>query len=286
MMTAPELEVRNLRFDLGDEVPRYWHGGRRSITLFFDNLSIFFPAGERFFIAAVKAHADQVRDQRLLEETRAFCAQEGIHSREHIRYNDMLRRQGFPIEAMERRVERILARATRRTTPRARLAATCALEHFTALLAHFLLSNDKLLEGAHPVMAVLWRWHAAEENEHKAVAYDVYRQAGGGYIERALAMIFATVIFWAKVLEHQVRLMWADGILFSAREWWTLFRFLFIDPGGLTGLFVPYFEYYRPSFHPWQLNNRGLLDAWKAELEASPLYEQGLTGRAPSASWA
>jgi hypothetical protein len=283
-MTPPELEVRNLRFDVSDEVPRYWHGGRRAVTLFFNNLSIFFPPGERFFIAAVKAHAGKVEDEQLVAQTRAFCAQEGIHSREHIRYNDMLRRQGYPVQGMEQRVERLLARATKRTTARGRLAATCALEHFTALLAHFLLSNDRLLDGAHPVMAALWRWHAAEENEHKAVAYDVYRQTGGGYIERAVAMIFATVIFWAKVFEHQVRLMWADGVLFSPREWYGLFRFLFIDPGGITSLFWPYLEYYRPGFHPWQFDNRGLLDAWKAELEASPFYEQGMTDRA-SPGW-
>ena len=283
-MTPPELQVRNLRFDVNDEVPRYWHGGRRSVTLFFNNLSIFFPAGERFFIAAVKAHAGQLVDAELIDQTRAFCAQEGIHSREHIRYNEMLRRQGYAVDSMERRVENLLAGATRRTTARGRLAATCALEHFTALLAHFLLSEDRLLEGAHPVMAALWRWHAAEENEHKAVAYDVYRATGGGYVERAMAMIFATVIFWAKVFEHQVRLMRTDGLLFSVREWYALFRFLFIEPGGIHRLFWPYLEYYRPSFHPWQLDNRSLLDAWKAELEASPSYEQGLVDRA-SPGW-
>jgi predicted metal-dependent hydrolase len=59
---------------------------------------------------------------------------------------------------------------------------------------------------------------------------------------------------------------------------------LFIDPGGITTLFGPYLEYYRPSFHPWQFDNRGLLDAWKAELEASPFYEQGMTDRA-SPGW-
>jgi predicted metal-dependent hydrolase len=114
-----------------------------------------------------------------------------------------MRAARYPVEAMGAG-ERLLARATRRTTPRGRLAATSALEHFTALLAHFVLSDPRLLEGAHPVMAALWRWHAAEENEHKAVAYDVYRQTGGGYIERAAAMAIATVIFWAKVVEHQI----------------------------------------------------------------------------------
>jgi uncharacterized protein len=284
MMTAPEIEVRNLKFDVGDDVPRYWHGGKRAITLFFNNLSIFFPAGERFFIAAVKAHAGHVKDEQLLADTRAFCAQEGIHSREHVHYNEMLRAQGYPVDAMEGRVERLLARATRRTKASGRLAATCALEHFTALLAHFLLSNDRLLDGAHPVMAALWRWHAAEENEHKAVAYDVYRASGGRYLERIFAMMIATVVFWAKVFEHQIRLMSRDRILFSPREWYGLFRFLFVDPGRMTQLVRPYFEYYRPSFHPWQLDNRGLLEAWKTELASSPSYQRGLVDR-PSPGW-
>jgi predicted metal-dependent hydrolase len=274
-MNTPELEVRNLRFEVGDEIPRYWHGGRRAVTLFFDNLSIFFPAGERFFIAAVKAQTGAIQDERLLAEMRTFCAQEGIHGREHIRYNEMTQRQGYPVDAMERRVEALLARATRRTKPMGRLAATSALEHFTALLAHFVLSDPRLLEGAHPVMANLWRWHSAEENEHKGVAFDVYKAAGGSYVERIGAMVLATLIFWTKVLEHQVRLMHADGILFSPREWYSLFRFLFIEPGGLSRLFIPYWEYYRPSFHPWQLDNRDLLNAWKTELAGAPAYEHG-----------
>jgi hypothetical protein len=281
METTQELEVRNLRFAVGDEIPRYWHGGRRAVTLFFDNLSIFFPAGERFFIAAVKAHTDVVKDDKLLRAARDFCAQEGIHGREHIRYNEMVRRQGYPIEAMEKRVEALLARATKRTTPSGRLAATCALEHFTALLAHFVLSDSRLLDGAHPVMAHLWRWHSAEENEHKAVAFDVYRAAKGAYVERVMAMIFATTIFWSKVFEHQVRLMHADGILFSGREWYSLFRFLFIEPGGLARLFFPYWEYYRADFHPWQLDNRDLLQAWKEELASSPSYAQGIADMTP-----
>ena len=273
-MNPPELEVRNLHFDVTDDVPRYWHGGKRSVTLFYNNLSIFFPAGERFFIGAVKAHAGLVEDPRLLQETRTFCAQEGIHSREHVRYNEMLRRQGYPVDAMERRVERLLARASKRATARGRLAGTCALEHFTALLGNFLLTNERLLDGAHPVMAALWRWHAAEENEHKAVAYDVYRATGGGYLERVFAMMIATVIFWAKVFEHQVRLMWADRLLFSVSEWYGLFRHLFIEPGGMAKLFWPYLEYYRPSFHPWEFDNRDLLDAWKSELATGLAYGQ------------
>jgi uncharacterized protein len=273
-MTRPDVpEVRNLEFEM-DGVPRHWHGGRRSVTAFFNNLSVFFPPGERFFIASVRAHKHRLTDPQLQQEAKAFYAQEGIHSREHVRYNRMLAAQGYPVEAMERRVTRLLRVVTRLTTKRMQLATTCSLEHFTALMAHVLLSDPRLLEGAHPVMAGLWRWHAAEENEHKAVAFDVFRAAGGTYLERAAAMLGATAIFWMKVMEHQVRLMGVDRTLFSAREWLALGQYLFVSPGGLLGLLPMYLAYFRPGFHPWDLDNQALLEGWKRELQTSPVYQR------------
>jgi predicted metal-dependent hydrolase len=271
MTTFP---VRNVRFSMKDEVPRHWHGGRIAVTSFFNNLSIFFPHGERFFVQAVNHYKSRITDEKLKAEVRAFCEQEGFHSREHIRYNRMLEEQGYHGDALEKRVDRILKWVTRVTTPRMRLAATCALEHFTATLAHQLLRDGKMLEGAHPVMAALWKWHAAEENEHKAVAYDVYQQVGGTWVERVGIMLLATVIFWALVIEQQVRMMKIDGVLFSAREWWGLFKYLWIKPGGMLRMWLHYLDYFRPGFHPWQLDNRHLLEAWKREYEASPSYKQ------------
>jgi hypothetical protein len=268
------MEVRNIAFDFDERIPRDWHGGRPAVSAFFDNLSIFFPPGERFFIASVKAYRDRVGDQALLEDIRAFCAQEGVHSREHVRYNKLIERHGRPAGRMEDRVTRLLARVSRRAPRRWQLAATCALEHFTALMADIVLRDPRVLAGAHPVMAGLWRWHAAEETEHKAVAFDVYRAAGGHYLERAAVMVGATVIFWAKVLEHQVRLMHADGILTSAREWRDLLRFVFVDPGWAAQLAPGYLHYFRPGFHPWQLDNRELLEQWKVELASSPVYRR------------
>jgi predicted metal-dependent hydrolase len=257
--------VRNLRFALENEVPRHWLGGRRAVTLFFDNLSIFFPPGERFFVASVNHYKERLRGDQLRAEVKAFCAQEGFHSREHVRYNRMLEAQGYPALALERRVERILAWVTRVLPPRGRLAVTCALEHFTATLAHGVLSDPRLLDGAHPTMTALWKWHAAEENEHKGVAFDVYREVGGTFVGRVVVMALATVVFWTLVIEQQVRLMAADGILGAPREWWALFRYLWIEPGALTTMWRLYVDYFRPGFHPWQLDNRALLEAWRRE---------------------
>jgi predicted metal-dependent hydrolase len=270
--TSSSIEVRNMQFEL-DGVPRYWNGGRRSVTLFSNGLSIFFPPGERFFIAAVKAHADRVTDEKLRGEIKLFCAQEGVHSREHVAYNRMLDQQGYPASAMQKDVERLL-RYVSRLPAIVRLAVTCALEHFTAILAHRLLSYPRDLAEAHPAMGALWRWHAAEETEHKAVAFDVYRAVGGSYLLRACVMMLTTVIFLTYVGLHQVRLMWVDRCLFSPREWMRFLRFMFVDPGAMRGILGPYVSYFRPSFHPWDQDSRHLLDAWKHELASSPPYQK------------
>jgi predicted metal-dependent hydrolase len=262
-------QVRNVRFGTGPEVPRHWHGGRRAITLFFDNLSLFFPPGERFFIASVKAHAAFATGTTLEPDVQAFCAQEGIHSREHVRYNRMLDAQGYPATRLEQRLERHLRWIARHVPLRRQLAITCALEHFTALMGDTVLSDPRLLDGANAEMAALWRWHAAEENEHKAVAFDLYQRAGGTYLERTRAMVGATIVFWILVLVHQVRLMKADGCAASLVEWRSLFVYLFVNPGGLRRIVGSYLKYYRPNFHPWQIDNLALLEAWRAGEGAS-----------------
>ena len=264
------LEVRNLIFATGPAVPRYWHGGRRSITRFFDNLSIFFPLGERFFVTSLRAHLYAVaHDPAMLAAARDFCAQEGIHSREHRRYNAMLTEAGLPVAEMEARVDAILRRV-QRLPRRWQLSGTCALEHFTALMGHIILEDPRVLEGADPTMAALWRWHAMEENEHKSVAFDVFTAAGGTYPERAGVMLFTTVIFWAKVIEHQVRLMAADGDLRSRDEWAALWRFLFVDPGGMGRLWRMWLAYFRPGFHPADVDSTALLARWREALATRP----------------
>lgn len=279
---TPKPEVRNAHFQLDDAIPRDWHGGRAAVSIFFDNLSTFFPAGERFFIASVKAHRDAVADEGLAEQVRAFCGQEGMHTREHVRYNERLRECGYPVESMERRVEALLERVRERAPARRRLGVTCALEHFTAIMAHALLDDPRALEDAHPKMAALWRWHAAEETEHKSVAFDVFRAAGGTYAERVGTMIGATAIFWGKILEHQIRMMRARGLAASPSEWASLLSYLFVRPGPMRTVIRLYFPYYRPGFHPWDLDDRALLEAWKRELGRSEIYREVMRTGAPA----
>jgi len=268
MHTASTPEVRNLRFSLDARTPRYWLAGRRSVTTFFDTLSIFFPLGEQFFIDAVKHYKPRVTDDKLRRDVAAFCAQEGIHRREHERYNAMLSERGYPVDDLEGRVDRLLGFARRVLPMRWQLGVTCALEHFTALMGEMILRDPAVLEGADPTMASLWRWHAAEESEHRAVAFDVFQSTGGTYRVRAATMLIASAFFWVKVVEHQARMMSADGTALSPREWKELVAYLFSKPGGFSGLIPAYVDYYRPGFHPHERSTEAELSAWKASAPA------------------
>jgi predicted metal-dependent hydrolase len=278
---AEEIVVRNLHFPLNNGVPQYWLKNSRSVTMFLDHLSLVFPPGERFFIQTVRAYESELaRHPELREDARRFYQQEALHGREHNRYNEMLASHGYPVKAVDASAKGLLGFVSRILPRRMQLAVTCALEHFTALLAQVLLGDASILKGADPTMAALWRWHAAEENEHATVAYDVFQKMGGTYIERSVIMVLATILFWAKMFEHQVRMMHSQKLLFSLSEWAGLGRFFFGKRGVFYQLFLPYLAYFRPTFHPRDIDCSDLLARWRDDFEAMPMYRDHLRARA------
>jgi len=276
--SAPEsVEVvrRDIRFDLDTADLRSWHPEGLHVAHFFNALSVFFPEGEKFFIDSVRHYRDRIDSPALVRDVKGFVGQEAMHSREHRRYNAALERIGLPIAELDGRVKAHLEAVCERTSPQEQLAVTIALEHFTAIMAHVLLSDERLLTNADPDMAAIWRWHAVEETEHKAVAYDVYRtvagEGAGAYLQRSAVMLLATVDFWARVFYYVFRLVRADGALGDVRGWWRLFRWLWISPGGMRQLFRPWLSYFRRDFHPWQHDNSSHVERWKAAYAESGL---------------
>src|SRR6185437_8545920 len=175
--TPTDLSItpRDRRFGRDAATPRLWHGGRVEATAIYNALSATFPIGEAYFVESVRKFRDAA-PPKLAEEIKGFTTQEAIHSREHDAFNKRAADAGYDLTNLEAQVEKRLAVARARG-PYANLAATMALEHFTAILAHELLANPRHLEGAEAETADLWRWHAVEEIEHKGVAYDTWRFA-------------------------------------------------------------------------------------------------------------
>lgn len=256
-------ERRDLNFNLDPDRICDWHPDGRVTTHFFNSLSLFFPEGERLFINAVRHYREQIQDPELREAVRGFIGQEAMHSREHVEYNALMDRAGLPAEALDAFVGKFLNYLQKKLPPEQLLSATIALEHFTAILAHQLLVNRDRIAGATPGYAELWHWHALEETEHKAVAYDVYEAMIGkglrAYGLRIYGLLAASAIFWPLVFTFHWRMVRADAQARGARGWWRSFRFLFLSPGALRRIVPDWLAYFKPGFHPWEQDNREFL---------------------------
>jgi predicted metal-dependent hydrolase len=256
---------RRMKFDLDADVPRYWHSESAWITHFMSALSVLFPEGERFFIDSVRHYEREIDDPALEREVRAFIKQEAHHSHHHQAYNDRVTAQGLGLDRWDAFVGRILRFVRRVAPPKVQLAATIGLEHFTAVLANQLLTNEKLTRGMHPAVRPLWIWHAIEETEHKAVAFDVYQQVGGGYWTRVLMMARMMIGFPLILHIIQLSLVRRDRRLTDWRDALRFARFAWGRDGFLRAIWPELRAWYHRDFHPWQMDNRELIEAWRGE---------------------
>lgn len=270
---------RDLHFKLDDVDLKTWNPQGRQVSQFLNALSIVFPEGEKFFIESARHFKNQLKSPQLLEDLQGFIGQEAMHGREHRVYNERLAAMGYDVAALERDSMKLLRRAAGKH-PLNKLAVTCALEHFTAVLADVLLRHPELIpENSHPEMRAMWMWHAVEENEHKAVCYDVYQsvtQGPSAYARRTGMMALVTVLFWTRVFQNQASLLRKDGRLGDWRGWLQFGKFAFTRPGGLRHALKPYLDYFKPGFHPWQHDNRALLEQWKAHYDQREIEELAL----------
>jgi predicted metal-dependent hydrolase len=287
----PTIIRRRVNIDFDSARAKRWHLGHRGMEDVLNAMSFIFPPGEKFFIDSVQYYRSRITDPVLEDQVKRFIYQEAMHSKEHARSNDVLALMHPYGPKFEKFVERVL-NLNRRLAPHAtQLAVTCALEHFTAMLADALLVRQEwIISESDPAFASLWLWHAVEETEHKAVCFDVYQSICGkgvfSYLQRVFAMASTTLMF-VVAMSVGFRLIRkknaetlgdsrsgsaatapaqlpataespaplpADPNPLETPSLWLLFKDISLKL---------YFDYYRPSFHPWMHNNAPLIDEWK-----------------------
>jgi hypothetical protein len=265
------ITVRDQRFNRGT-TPRRWWAGDAYGTAWHNALSATFPRGEAFFIEAVKAHREGA-GPRLEAEIRAFVKQEINHTREHIAFNRLAEEHGYDIKAIDVRVGEMLA-LTRGRPKIVDLAATMALEHYTAMMAKEFLANPQHFKDAEPQVRKMWEWHSIEEIEHKGVAFDTYLHATRewtGYRRwklRSLMMLVVTFNFFRNRWHDTLELLAQDGIT-GRKAKWGLLKYLTVTPGVVRRIFPAWLSYFKPGFHPWDHDDRALIGRFEGEFEAA-----------------
>lgn len=260
--TISDLEVRHRPFEMPTELPRYWHNNNIAVTHLFNAASVQFPQGEQFFIDAVRHFKPKITDEKLLADINAFIGQEAHHSKAHVAYNKLLANQGYDVAHIENKLARKIKKLKRIMNMKRQLAVVVAYEHFTALFGDAVLRHPSWFAGVDPKYAAIWYWHAVEEVEHKAVAFNVYKAIGGGYGMRIVGILVASAAFNKDLLTHTIGFIRKDKKLSDYRVWWQAFKFIFIHPASLFQMMPGYLRYFSPWFHPDKHNNLHLTRAW------------------------
>jgi len=265
---ATNISVRDIEFDLDASRVADWNAGFAR-TVLWNALSIMFPHGERFFIQAVAAFREGIDDPVLAASIRGFVAQEALHTREHLAYNAALQ-SCVDAAKLDAEVAAHIDFVKSGHGALEQLAVTCALEHFTAIMARAVLNDPAYFAGAEPSFGRLWNWHALEECEHKSVAFDVFEHVtrGNGYGLRVRSMLMATELFVRFAAKHTVKIMQSNALVRSPQAWLAVLGYIFVRPGLARRILLPYLRYYAPGFHPDHIYDRRVLEVARSLIEA------------------
>ncbi len=264
-----DLVVRRLLVDMDAPIARHWCAGDPLRTAFFNALSMSFPVGEQFFIDAVRDGYQALPpalQAQFKAEVQGFVGQEATHRRLHGLYNRHLEQLGLDNRWGPRAQERL--KSLENLDPRHPLAITAANEHFTSIIADWLLRNPELLGSQDRRLATLWLWHSAEEAEHRSTAFALYKALGGNEAWRLTWFRRGTMFFIGDLLRQTVLNLRRDRTLWRWRTWTSAVAFFLGKQGLVRCTYKPWRDYLHHDFHPaqhdaqasreWLASNRGV----------------------------
>lgn len=257
------ITVRRLQFN-PQAIRRHYFANSPVMSHLLTALSSTFPIGEQFFVHSVRNVRDKVKDETLQAQIAAFIGQEAMHSKAHAEFNAAWRSEDYNLD----RFQAWLARKddyVKNLHPKIQLAITCAFEHFTALLGGYILRHPEVLATLDEDAAKLWVWHAIEEIEHRAVAFDVYQAVYGDDKIRRMIMRSVTTGFASLTLYSATRLFLQDKKKSLPKVGGNIFGFYLLGKMFLQ-LAPEYLAYFKTDFHPSEIDYTKLICYWKQRL--------------------
>lgn len=263
------IHIRKTRFNAVSVHPHYTDA--TLISHFLTALSITFPQGERFFVETVRNVREQIKDPQLQADIAGFIGQEAHHAQAHEQFNHAVQSTQYNLKKYDAAFEKEMLRL-RTLTQRRQLAATVALEHFTALMAGYMLKYPEFMfKGLSSNMKQLWLWHAVEEIEHKHVAFDVYQSIFNNLAQRRRSMRTITIGFISSTMLMTADLLWQDRktSLYQPKQLLKNIKALYGLGLMMVRLFPEYIAFYDEDFHPKQLDQQDLLEMGRQLLNPS-----------------
>ncbi|OTG75804.1 metal-dependent hydrolase [Acinetobacter sp. ANC 4169] len=265
------ITVRKPQFN-PKAIRRHYFANSPIMSHLLTALSSTFPIGEQFFVHSVRNVRDKVKDEKLQAQIAAFIGQEAMHSKAHAEFNAAWRRDDYHLDRFQAWLERKNS-YVKGLHPKIQLAITCAFEHFTALLGGYILRHPEILATMDEDTVKLWVWHAIEEIEHRAVAFDVYQAVYGDDKIRKMIMRSVTTGFASLTFYSATRLFWQDKKQSLPKVGGNLLGIYLIGK-MFVQLLPEYLSYFKADFHPSEIDYTDIVNEWKQRLATEYLHPE------------
>ena len=215
-----DITVRKVKFEFPDELDDVLPGDDLVRETYLVAFSLTMPYLEPYLIRTYRSVAGDITDPVLAADVKEFIGQEAQHFQNHRRINEIIKGQLGPVVAaklqtVEDRLDADYRRFNAKKSRRFNLVYSEGFEAMTCAMA--LTMFEEAVAGEQPgsdrfgAWQQLWAWHAAEEIEHRNVAFDVYHHLEGSYAYRVAGSLRAQAHFHRAVDAMQRILLASQG---------------------------------------------------------------------------
>lgn len=186
--TSHQLLGRKVNFDFND-IPKHWIADDPLATHILNMAHVILPAGEFWFCRVFNKALPYVENEQLKADVKGFIHQEAIHGRTHEKARIYFEQHSLDFTQFTQRMHYIFEvllgdsplglsffkqLISEKQWLKLRIGMIAGIEHYTGVVGQWSLDNSTL-DDDEPIMVDLFRWHLAEEVEHRNVAFDLFK---------------------------------------------------------------------------------------------------------------
>lgn len=272
--TSCAVPIRHMDFQFeARELDDTFFRNTELASAYFEALSIFLTFGEDLVIDTARHHRKFLKDPVLKQRVTALIGQEAVHSKMHNEFNDTLEANRYPVAFYRFLADQVFEYGFKKFPNRLQLSLMAGIEHFTAVLAEFMMKNEDIFfETEDEKQRALWMWHMLEESEHKDIAYDVYQTLSGSYPLRVsgFALAAVTILVLVPFGASLIPIIRKPSNFLRPRYWKDVGRSLALLAGPRNGVYgstiAHILDYMRPGFHPNDHDTTEYLEYYKEKL--------------------
>jgi predicted metal-dependent hydrolase len=199
------MMIRRMDFAFQSDMDLVFIKDDPDMSFMFLGAWMMLPYLEPFLIRTMRDALPHIRDAKLKEDLKRFCAQEGEHFKQHAKANDLIRSLHPSYDALrplEQELDQELKDFTKNKPLKFKLAYAEGFESMTSAMSRAQLEVG-LYDRTSSPLADLAKWHVMEELEHRSVAFDVYEHVVGSWFYRMTQSIWSQKHYFAWVKRFQ-----------------------------------------------------------------------------------